>query len=132
MRFDIPVSGLQTNAVRASVAANNIVNVRSVESSALPDLVPFRPSRVEAVSGVNGGVSADVRLREGRPVPQGLSGGLAGASGIEAQSNVSLEQEIVDLKVASTAYKANAAVVRTFDELSDTLLDTVGRRDEED
>lgn len=38
---------------------------------------------------------------------------------------VEVEEEIVDMRIAAHAYRASAAVVRTADQMSKTLLDTV-------
>ena len=127
MRFDIPVSGLQANSVRASVSANNMVNFRSLDSAARPDVVPFRPAVVESVAQLGGGVKTTVRRDEaqndvgGGPVPQSLSGGLlaVGVGGVE--TGVSPVRETVNLRVAARAYDANVAVFGVLDEMAQTL-----------
>ena len=59
----------------------------------------------------------------------GLQGALARADKAaqnivspETSSGGSLPRDIVDLKIAETEFKANAAVIRTAEEMSDTLL----------
>ena len=96
------VGGLQDAARRADVAAHNIVNA---------DTPGFR-----AVAA---------------PAP-GLSGltPAAPASGLEAQlaadEGVDTALEFSNLIRAETAFKASAALVRTADDLSRTLIDVVG------
>lgn len=125
MRFDLPVSGLRASSVRASVSANNMVNFRSLDSAARPDVVPFRPAVVESVAQPGGGVKTTVRRDEARndggggPVPQSLSGGLraGGVGGVE--TGVSPVRET--LRVAARAYDANVAVLGVLDEMAQTL-----------
>ena len=129
MRFDLPVSGLQANSVRASVSANNMVNFRSLDSAARPDVVPFQPAVVESVAQPSGGVKTTVRRENayndvgGGPVPQSLSGGLLAVGVGSVETGVSPVRETVNLRVAARAYDANVAVFGVLDEMAQTLLD---------
>ena len=94
------VSGLDANSKRAQTAANNIVNVNTPE---------FKASSVETTTVVSGG-------------------GIAGGSGVQAQiltgdQPTSLVREFTRLIEAEAAYKANAQVVRTVEDLNEDTLD---------
>ncbi len=97
------VSGLNANAARAHVAANNVVNANTPG---------FRPSRVETTSlvagrGIDGGAGVQVQLLDG------------GGEG------VNLVAEFTQLIASNAAYKASAALIRTGRELDDALLRAV-------
>ncbi|MBT4937730.1 MAG: hypothetical protein HON14_01260 [Rhodospirillaceae bacterium] len=96
------LSGMHANALRANVAANNVVNANTPG---------FSPSRAQSTSLVAG---------------RGIDGG----SGVNVQilaneGEVDLVTEITQLIVAETAYKASAALVRTAEHTSDALLDAL-------
>ncbi len=96
------VSGLESNARRAQTAANNIVNVDTPE---------FRVSDVQTTSIV-------------------ANPNVAGGSGVQAQvlaadPSPSLVREITRLIEAEIAYKANAQVIRTVEDLSEETLDVL-------
>jgi len=96
------VSGLQANATRANVSANNIVNQNSRD---------FTASQVNA-STIASTSSA------------------AGGSGVLAQviatdKPVDLVHEVTQLIEAEAAYRANAEVIRTAEELTEDTLDII-------
>ncbi|MEH6632673.1 MAG: flagellar basal body rod C-terminal domain-containing protein [Halopseudomonas aestusnigri] len=126
MDYSIPLSGLNLQARRVAVSANNIVNAGSTvpDPSGTPSgQVPFTPSRVDAVSREPGVGGIVTQTSAGVPLSQ--VGQTSSFAEIFSASGVNVAQELVDQKIAVTAYKANAAVIRTFSELDDTLLDTL-------
>ncbi|WP_020594182.1 flagellar basal body rod C-terminal domain-containing protein [Kiloniella laminariae] len=126
MDYSIPVSGLKLQSLRVSVSANNIVNAGSLDSGRLPEKVPFTPSAVDAVStepGVRGSV---YQLTTNTPLS--ATGQASDFLQVFSSTGVNIEEELVNQKLAVTAYKANAAVIRTFTELDDALLE-IGTRD---
>ncbi|MFD2207880.1 flagellar basal body rod C-terminal domain-containing protein [Kiloniella antarctica] len=123
MDYSIPLSGLNLQALRVAVSANNIVNAKSTALNGSENSsarVPFTPSRVDAISnnpGVGGIVS---QVSAGTPLSQ--VGQTSSFAEIFSATNVNIEEELVNQKIASTAYKANAVVIQKFSELDDTLL----------
>ncbi len=96
------VSGLALSARRTESAAQNIVNAGT------PSYTAVR--------------AAPVSLHTGSP--------LSGGAGVTAQliasdEPVDITREIVTLIEAEITYKANAEAVRTAEELSEALIDTV-------
>lgn len=93
------VSGLNANAQKANVAANNIANVQTAG---------YEAQSVSFTTVVSGG---------------GLSSGTAvSAQLIGTGQDVDLGTEIVRLREADITYRANAAVIRTAEELADETL----------
>ncbi len=93
----IAVSGMQAAAVRASVAAENLVKAGATAfaSDAQRASGEFAPRRVEQISLANGGVTAKVR-----PAPKGLA-------------TADMATEKVNLSIADASYRAAAAVIET-------------------
>jgi len=125
--FSISVSGLMAQSKRLAVSADNVANMRSrgVDPNG-PAEQPgaFQPKRVQDVSVGAGGVRGEVR-----PVtPPSVqthepSSPDADAEGLVHRPNVNLAEELVIQMQAQRSYEANAAAIRTQDEVTDTLLD---------
>lgn len=92
-------SGLQANARKAENAANNIANV-STEG--------YKATRVSLSTVTSGGGAT--------------SGTAVEAQLIGTDQNVDMTSEIVMLKEAELAYRANASVIRTADEIAKETL----------
>ncbi len=103
----IAVSGLQAAAVRASVAAENLVKAGAAgfASDAQRASGEFAPKRVEQISLANGGVVAKVR-----PAPKGLAA-------------ADMVTEMVKLSTAGASYRAAAAVIETSEALDQSLME---------
>ncbi len=87
-------SGLAFESRRMDTSANNVANV-STEG--------FRASRVTGVTQEGGGVRAEVQA---------------------TNAGTNLVDETVTQVTAAASYKANAAVLKTADEMTGALLDT--------
>jgi flagellar hook-associated protein FlgK len=92
--YDIALSGLQAAGTRLGVSAHNVAN------STTPG---FKPDEAVQKPQESGGVIVDVR-----------SGEFEG---------VSLDQEVANQLVAGYDYKANLQVLKTQNELDQSLLD---------
>ena len=90
--LNIAASGLAAAQAQLNTTANNIANA---------DTPGYRAQRVDLVD---------------------LSAGGVAISGISQESSVDLAKESVDLIREKAFYTANAAVVRTADQLMGTLL----------
>lgn len=112
--FSSAISGISANTVRAAVAANNIANVNTSG---------FKASRVTVES--SGSDRQETHITEstesGSFIPR--SDGLPEGSELEETSNVDLAEEFVQLQISEHGYSANAAVIRTQDEMLGTVLD---------
>lgn len=92
-------SGLQANARKVENAANNIANVSTDGYTA----TRVSLSSVVTGGGANSGTAVDAQL-------------------IGSDQPVDLTREIVALRDAEAAYRANASVIRTASELADEAL----------
>jgi flagellar basal-body rod protein FlgC len=130
--FSASLSGLFAQSKRLAVSADNVANWRSrglrpesgAQASGAEQAGAYLPKRVQDVTTAGGGVRGEVRpvsppsvmvYAPGRPD--------ADAEGMAAVANVDLAEELVTQKLAQRAYEANAAALRTQDELTDSLLD---------
>ena len=125
--FAVPVSGLNTQAKRLGVSAQNVVNMGSTGVRSDPPAADddgYRPQRVESVAQPGGGV-------RGRAVPVSPPSTFvydpddpaADAEGLAPRPNISLEREMVTQIEAKRAYQANLKVIETVDEMLGSLLD---------
>jgi flagellar basal-body rod protein FlgC len=121
---DIAVSGLQAEALRLKVIAQNIANANTTRAE---NGKPFRRQHVmvaaqEGLSGVKvQEVVADSRggykdvYMPGHPD--------ANKDGMVRMPNVDLPVEMMNMMVASRAYQANAAVLKRFTDAMNVTLE---------
>jgi len=107
--MNIAASGLDAAAMQVDVAASNIANLNT------PGYQPQRADLVDlsgggvAVSGISTDSNSDANANTG------------------SSSNVDLTNEMMQLTRAKLLYSANAAVLRTADQMLGTLLDVVNK-----
>lgn len=99
------VSGLNAAAQQVHAAANNIVNAHT------EGYTPVEVSTASVVTGTGRGTS--------------VAGGVL-VQVQEQAGGVDLAREAVSLIQAEAAYKANASVINTVEELGRELLDVTG------
>ena len=112
---------------RLAVSADNVANMRSrgVDPDG-PAAQPgaFQPKQVKEVSTGGGGVRGELRPVTPASIQTYEPGSPdADAEGLVNRPNVNLAEELVTQIQAQRAYEANAAAIRTQDEVTDTLLD---------
>jgi flagellar basal-body rod protein FlgC len=121
--LNIALSGLQANATRVAVSANNIANMRTTGRADAPETA-YQPQEVSAVAQEGGGVEVNVRGTDpATTTAYAPTDANADAEGQVAMPNVSLEKEMVDNMMAVTGYKANATVIRSLAAMDKSLLD---------
>ncbi len=119
----IALSGLQAAARRLQVTASNVANMANRADVAADGTVAaglFRPARVHQVATAGGGTEAVVQPVE---PPFHIVPDPSRDDGRAAMPNVDLAQQMVEMMLAKSAYKANAAIIRTAEEMDDALLD---------
>ncbi len=123
----IALSGLQAATKRLQVGASNVANMANRGAVAADGTVEaglYRPQQVVQVATTGGGVQAFARpVDPAFHIVPDPSGALAGNDGRVAMPNVDLAEQTVEMIVAKTAYKANAAMIAVAQELDDVLLD---------
>ena len=125
--FANSLSGLMAQSKRLAVSADNIANMRSrgIDPDG-PAEQPgaYRPKQVQDVAVEGGGVRGEVLpVRPPSVETFEPSSPDADAQGLVDRPNVNLAEELVTQIQAQRAYEANAAAIRTQDEVLDSLLD---------
>lgn len=121
------ISGLLAQKTRASTASSNIANATTTgtldQNNGLQ--APYTPVETQFTADKDGGVRASVANRDPAFVPSyAPNSPFADENGIIGAPNVSLDQEIVTLKQAEIAYKANLKTIEIASEMEDALLDS--------
>lgn len=123
---NIALSGLQAASKRVAVSASNIANQSSTTSLSGGQVVnqPYVAQRVDQVSLSGGGVQAITRDVNPSTVPFfDPSNPSADENGIVNLPNVDTATELVNQKIATYDYQANLSVLKTQDEIEQSLLD---------
>ncbi|HRK98554.1 MAG TPA: flagellar basal body rod C-terminal domain-containing protein [Alphaproteobacteria bacterium] len=129
--ISIALTGMSSASKKADVAASNIANA-SVVGSTDPNS-PNQAYSAKVTSDQNltsGGVGSGVRTVVLDRIPSFVpsfqpDSPFADSQGLVNAPNVNADEEIVNLKVAENAYKANAEVIRTSKEMQSSLLDAL-------
>ncbi len=120
--FAISLSGLAAASTRLATAGANIANARSAGEGDGEGL--YRPLRVEQTSAPGGGTRAVTVEVEPATVPRfAPHHPRAGADGTSDFPNLSLSQQLVELKLAKIAYQANLAALEIGVEMLGELFD---------
>ncbi len=125
--FSTSLSGLMAQSKRVAVSADNIANMQSRglrPGGPAEQPGAYVPKQTQDVTTAGGGVRAEVRAVTPPSVEvYAPSNPDADVNGVAALPNVNLAAELVTQIQAQTAYEANAAAIRTQDEMTDSLLD---------
>ncbi|MEK9660356.1 MAG: flagellar basal body rod C-terminal domain-containing protein [Alphaproteobacteria bacterium] len=116
------LAGLAAASKRADIAANNIANARS--TGTLQPYGGFTPQQaVQTVTAAGTPRVVARPLTPGHVAAYEPDSPDADADGLIGAPNVDLAANIVELTLAEHAYKANAATLRTIDEMAKALYD---------
>jgi flagellar basal-body rod protein FlgC len=116
------LAGLRAAEQRAGIAAGNIANVRT--SGTLQPYGGYVPQVAQQTSNAGGQPQVVSKpLVPSHVAAYDPTHPDADADGLVGAPNVDLATNFVELSIAETAYKANAATLRTLDELSKALFD---------
>lgn len=127
--ISLGVSGLLAASKRADVAASNIANADTTGNLDGSGQKAYQAALVVTESVAGGGVKAVALPRNPSFVPSYEPGSpFANSDGLVAAPNVNLDEELINLKVAEQAYKANAQSIRAGREMQDALLDAVNKK----
>lgn len=126
--MSIALSGLTAQKTRVATAANNIANMHTTGKTAGDgqNATAYTPKDANLYSQAPAGVRAEVGDRPDsvtqRYDPSSIH---ADTKGMIAAPDISLETEIVDMKTAEIAYKANVNLIKTSEEMENSLLETL-------
>jgi flagellar basal-body rod protein FlgC len=123
---DIAVSGLRVQALRMNVIATNIANANTTRTAS-GQVYRRQDVQVKTVGGRSGVTVARVVQDQTGPLKKVLMPGHpdADANGYVTMPNVELPTEMMNLVTASRAYQANAAVMKRYQDLTETTLDLI-------
>lgn len=122
--LDIAISGMRAGSKRMEVISSNVANARSTDDG---NGEPYR--RLEAIFKTDGdglgGVSLDEVAADMSDFQQILKPGHpnADAQGYVSMPNVQVPVEMMNLAVASRAYRANVAVLKRYQQMVNTTLE---------
>lgn len=134
------VSGLTASSMWMDAIASNIANAR--DEGPIPPTPPSQPiapssgsqpslyqpvtAAFTSVANGNGGVTANIVTQlPSYDIAYDPSSPSANGQGLVAMPNVDLATQFVDQIMATTAYRANIAVVKAADKMMQTTIDMV-------
>jgi flagellar basal-body rod protein FlgC len=124
----IALSGLSAASKKVEASASNIANLQTVGSLEPGKQKPYTPITTQqtALTDQNGnglGVTSQFTPK-GTPFYSAYSpdSPFANSEGIIGVPNVDLAEEAVNMQMARATYKANAAVIKVSEDLSDELM----------
>lgn len=127
--ISLGVSGLLAAAKKANAAASNIANADTTGKLDGTGPKAYDPVSVVTESVAGGGVKAVEVTRNPSFVPSyEPDSPFANPDGLVASPNVNLDEELVNLKAAEQAYKANVQSIRAGRAMHDALLDAVDKK----
>lgn len=124
--IDISVSGLRAQAKRMEVISSNVSNAQTTDNGTGQ---PYRQLEAvfknDGVKGGIGGVTLDEITANMSEFPKILKPGHPDAdeNGYVSMPNVSMPQEMMNLRIASRAYQANTAVLKRYQTMINTTLE---------
>lgn len=122
------LSGLIASAKKAGVAASNIANA-STSGSLDGAVQPYEAQTTVTSSVAGGGVKAVSISKDPAFVPSyEPDSPFANGDGMVASPNVNLDEELITLKAAEMAYKANAQVLRVTSDLQEELTRALDKK----
>jgi len=116
--INIPASGMQANAFRVDVSANNVANINTNE---------FRASTVQTVDNayindIGQGTRVASTYKPDTPAPLAADG----RGGMTELSNTDAATEITGQMAAEKAYGVNVVVAQTMDRMMGVIMDIKG------
>jgi len=120
---NIAVSGMQAATRRLENSSQNIANIST--TGAKPGEA-FRPQRVAQVAAEGGGVATNLRAIDPASFKAyDPTAPAAAEDGTVEYPNVNLEEEVVNLHMATYDFKANLKSLKAEDEMTKELLDII-------
>jgi len=127
--LSIALSGLMAQNQQLSATASNIANASTegaLPTPQAPATTVYKPLTVNYTTQSDGDVIANITAdQNGYSPAYDPTNAYANAQGLVAAPNVDLSQEIVNLMVAKTVFKANVDVIKTQDKMLGSLIDTI-------
>jgi flagellar basal-body rod protein FlgC len=125
--LSVPISGLMSSSKKANVAASNIVNADVTGSTDVKSSnQAYKPQDTLDVSVTGGGVKTVSLDRNPSFIPSyEPNSPFADSEGLVNSPNVNLDEELINLKIAENAYKANITALKAGISMQDTLQEAL-------
>lgn len=122
----IALTGLNSASLRLNASASNIANAGTSGSLTDTENAPYTPLDAQSKAlGTTGGVATALTPRSPAYSPSyDPNSPFADENGLIGVPNVDLAEEIVNIKLAETSYKANLKTIDVAGELFDELIDS--------
>ncbi len=123
----IAISGLKSASLRLQASASNIAHMRSSGSLTDPNHPAYEAQTTQSTSlSKGGGVYTEIVTREpSTTIAFNPSDPLADENGYVMTPNINADEELVLMKIAEQAYKANAQTIKAAGEMFDTLIEAM-------
>jgi flagellar basal-body rod protein FlgC len=125
--LSVPISGLMSSSKKASVAASNIANADVTGSTDVKSSnQAYKPQDTLDISVTGGGVKTVSLDRNPSFIPSyEPNSPFANSEGLVNSPNVNLDEELINLKIAENAYKANITALKAGISMQDTLQEAL-------
>ena len=122
----IALTGLNSASLRLNASASNIANASTAGSLTDTENAPYTPLDTQNKAlGTTGGVATSLTPRSPAFSPAyDPNSPFADENGLIGVPNVDLAEEIVNIKLAETSYKANLKTIDVAGELFDELINS--------
>ncbi len=128
--LSLGLSGLMAASKKAQVSAGNIANAGTTGSlDPAQGPKPYEAQETVITSVAGGGVTAASVSRQPGFVPSyEPDSPFADQDGMVGAPNVNIEEDMINLKAAEQAYKANAQTIRVAKDMSEELLNALDKK----
>ncbi|MCK5384266.1 MAG: hypothetical protein KAJ29_01725 [Alphaproteobacteria bacterium] len=119
----IAITGLNSASLRLYASASNIAHIRSTGSLTDENYPAYEAKTTQSTTTGSGGVLTKIVTREpSTTISFDSNAPYADENGMVKAPYVNLEEELVTMKMAEQAYKANAETIRAQGKMFDTLI----------
>jgi len=125
--LSVPLSGLMSASKKTQVAATNIANADVIGSrDPQNSQQAYIAQSTQDISYAGGGVKTMTLNRDPTFIPSyAPDSPLANSEGFVNAPNVNLDEELINIKLAENAYKANITALKAGISMQDTLREAL-------
>ena len=122
----IAITGLNSAAMRLSASASNIANMQNTGSLTDESIPSYEAQTTQSTTTSSGGCFTKFVTKEpATTIAFDPNAFYADENGLVKAPYVNLENELITMKQAEIAYKANAQTIKTASQMFDTIIDAM-------
>ena len=122
----IAITGLNSAAMRLSASASNIANMQNTGSLTDESIPTYEALTTQSTTTSSGGCFTKIVIKEpATTIAFDPDAFYADENGMVKAPYVNLEDELVTMKQAEMAYKANAQTIKTAAQMFDIIIDAM-------